>query len=180
MAIKDNLRVIWTGVIMAVTAIAAVVSWWLFPSSLGVAGISVSHVLAFGVGLMGCFVALKAIWQNGHLSAQLERLQDSARKKIEQLEGIAHKVEHFFDGRECEKNWQDCGRVLALHAMDARKHGLYDSAQFAEERLVVPLKVAEKEGAVDVFVHLSSMMRRKRHARPAPEGWESVKNFQGA
>lgn len=134
---------------------------------------------------IGTFVvAVIALWLsiNAHRLRRKDRVEDRyapLREKVKQLRGIATAVEHFFGGRECEKNWMECGRVLALHAIDARAHGLYDSADFPEERVTTPTRVETEEEAIRVFVHLSSMMRRRRKAgADAGPPERAVPNFQ--
>ena len=110
------------------------------------------------------------------------------KEKIDKLRGVAVAVEGFFNDRRCEDDWHECARVLVLHAMDARGLGLYDSAEFAEERLVTP-GIAEYRATAlklkdifvkDVFVDLSSMMRRTRRESVGDDypGESRVQDFQ--
>lgn len=139
-----------------------------------------------GIGVWKILVALTAIAalilvhgyhrENKSILVRLKDALQDRRRNPAQLRSIKDTVTTFFEDRDQSISWQDHAVGLTRHMLDARRYGLFESPEFADERAA--LIRSENESLATIFLRVRSMMGKKRSTGKSGSWEESVTEFR--
>lgn len=165
--IKPDHQIVVGALMAAVTILFSLAGGLWFKDDLEERGIPIGYALPYGIAFAMCMIAWGFSRKNGSLAHEVAKINKEKRdlldsrnqpiqEKIAGLRGAKVAVENFFEKRDCEKDWPECGRVLALYLNDALRYGLYESPDCLEARVGLNAGKLRTEN----FVHVYSMMKR--------------------